>query len=125
MLELVLPPAVDGQQYTLSQYSRAQKSTSGGLGPGGPGVLVGRTGDEGGGYFILLYFILLYFMMLLPQLPPSNHVCAVVCGVPVLVQLVVCRGGTLLLLTERNNIQHKHADAFHTTLSLFSRRADH
>lgn len=43
MLESAPPPAGRVQQYTCSQYSRSQKSTSGGH---GPGWVVGGTGGE-------------------------------------------------------------------------------
>lgn len=43
MLESAPPPAGGVQQYTCSQYSRSQKSTSGGH---GPGWVVGGTGGE-------------------------------------------------------------------------------
>lgn len=43
MLKSVLPPVGGVQQYTWSQYSMSQKSTSGGQRPGG---WVGVTGRE-------------------------------------------------------------------------------
>lgn len=50
MFELVVPSVDEGQQYTLSQYSRSQKSTAGGQRPGVP---VGRTGRDLSYYYFV------------------------------------------------------------------------